>query len=90
VLGGLIGIALGTALSTPYLRENISRVVPPSSALLLLEKTVNIHLLPFETGKEVEKIFAESFGLQSNLLIGFTAAQLPSTALMWTMQSCSP
>ncbi|KAF1966753.1 MFS general substrate transporter [Bimuria novae-zelandiae CBS 107.79] len=90
VLGGLIGIAIATSLSTPYLRENILEVVSPSSALLILEKTVNIYILPVETRREVERIFAESFSLQSNLLIGFAAAQIPTTALMWTMQSWSP
>ncbi|KAF2438547.1 MFS multidrug transporter-like protein [Karstenula rhodostoma CBS 690.94] len=90
VLGGLVGIAIATSLSTPYLRSNISRIAPPSSAALILEKTANIHLLPTELRVEVEKVFAESFGLQIKLVIGFAAAQIPATALMWTRQVVEP
>lgn len=36
VLGGLVGIAIATSLSTPYLRSNITQIAPPSSAALAL------------------------------------------------------
>ena len=86
ILGGLVGIAFATSLSTPYLRSHIPQVAPASSVALILEKTANIHLLPADLRTKVEKVFAESFSVQIKLVIGFAAAQIPATLLMWTKQ----
>ncbi|KAF1971017.1 hypothetical protein BU23DRAFT_648408, partial [Bimuria novae-zelandiae CBS 107.79] len=90
VLGGLVGIAIAASISTPYIRTNALKIIPPTSAISILEKTANIQLLPLNIRKQVERVFTKSFSLQSNLLIGFAAAQIPVTALMWTRQRVEP
>jgi hypothetical protein len=52
----------------------------------LLERTELIQQLPPDTLDRVRTLFGEAYNLQVKVLIGFAAAKLPVTALMWTKQ----
>jgi hypothetical protein len=60
--------------------------VSPEIAMLLLEKTETVKELPLETAEQVRTLFGEGYNLQITVLIGFAAAKIPVTALMWTNQ----
>jgi hypothetical protein len=84
VLGGLIGLAIAASISTPYIRSHIGQNLPPNLTQAILEKTGAIHLLPERSRIRVQEIFGEGYNIQMKLLIGFAAAQMPTTVLMWT------
>ncbi|KAF2804408.1 MFS general substrate transporter [Mytilinidion resinicola] len=90
VLGGLIGISVASSLSTPYLRHHLIDVLPLDLVLAVMEKTEALHMLSGATLDNVRAIFGESYNLQIKFVIGFAAAQIPTTALMWTGQVVNP
>jgi hypothetical protein len=90
VLGGLIGIAIATSLSTPYLRTHLYDVLSPDLAVSILHRTENMAMLSGKDRESARAVFGKSFNLQIQLVIGFAAAQLPATALMWTKQVVNP
>jgi hypothetical protein len=85
-LGGLVGLAIVVSISTPYIRHHLSDIVSPELAMMLLEKTETIKQLPLDTAEKVRTLFGEGYNLQITILVGFAAAKIPVTALMWTNQ----
>lgn len=55
-------------------------------AMLVLEKTETVKILPPDIAEKVRTLFGEGYNLQITILIGFAAAKIPVTALMWTNQ----
>jgi hypothetical protein len=84
VLGGVIGLSVATAISTPYISTHLVTSVAPDVAAFVLERTENIQSLPVEVLGLVREAFSDGFNLQIFLAIGFAAAQFPGVALMWT------
>lgn len=84
VLGGVIGLSITTAISTPYISIHFVTSVAPEVATFVLERTENIQSLPVEAQGLVREVFSDGFNLQIPLAIGFVAAQFPGVALMWT------
>lgn len=72
------------SVSTPYVRSNLGDTLSPDLVVLILEKTETIRELPADTAVQVRTIFGESYNLQIMAMIGFAAAKIPVTALMWT------
>lgn len=68
-LGGLIGIAITTTLSTPYLRSHLLGVVTPEVAATLLQRTDSISALAPEQMNAVRTIFGEGYNLQIKLVL---------------------
>ncbi|KAF2184758.1 MFS general substrate transporter [Zopfia rhizophila CBS 207.26] len=90
ILGGIIGIAIVTSVSTPYLRDHLQSILPQGLVQLLLSKTEAMGKLPSDVWEKVRAIFGEAYNLQMKVMIGFAVAQLPATALMWTNQVALP
>ncbi|KAH3986698.1 hypothetical protein HBH51_015450 [Parastagonospora nodorum] len=86
ILGGLVGLAILVSISTPYIRQHLTDIVSPEIAMMLLEKTEIIKELPLDTADKVRTLFGKGYNLQITILIGFAAAKIPVTALMWTNQ----
>jgi hypothetical protein len=82
----VVGIAIVTSVSTPYIRAHLQHIVPGDLALQILEKTDLMRKLPPNTLQQVQTLFGEAYNLQFKILIGFAVAKLPVTALMWTNQ----
>jgi hypothetical protein len=64
----------------------LADIVSPETAMLLLQRTESIKELPLDTAEKVRTLFGEAYNLQITILIGFAAAKIPVTALMWTSQ----
>ncbi|KAF2741964.1 MFS general substrate transporter [Sporormia fimetaria CBS 119925] len=90
VLGGTIGIAIAASISTPYIRRNMNQFLDNSTTQGILERTEMLRGLDMTTQREVRGIFEHGYNLQTLLLIGFAAAQIPITGLMWTNQVAEP
>lgn len=84
VLGGVIGLSIATSISTPYIRTHLLQSVPTADAISVLERPENTFLLSSESQEIIRGVFGDGFNLQIFLAVAFAAAQLPSTALMWT------
>ncbi|RYN60776.1 hypothetical protein AA0114_g1074 [Alternaria tenuissima] len=83
-LGGLVGIAIVTSISTPYIRSHLTDILPLELAESLLERTELVQHLSPETLERVRMLFGEAYNLQVKVLIGFAVAKVPVTGLMWT------
>lgn len=84
ILGGLVGLAIVVSVSTPYVRSHLADVLSPDLVMLILEKTETIKELSADIALQVHTIFGEAYNLQIMIMIGFAAAKVPVTALMWT------
>ncbi|KAH6865804.1 MFS multidrug transporter-like protein [Alternaria rosae] len=83
-LGGLVGIAIVTSISTPYIRTHLTDILPLELAESLLERTELVQTLSPETLEHVRRVFGEAYNLQVKVLIGFAVAKVPVTGMMWT------
>ncbi|KAI4909408.1 hypothetical protein J4E90_008105 [Alternaria incomplexa] len=83
-LGGLVGIAIVTSISTPYIRSHLTDILPLELAESLLEKTELVQTLSPEMLERVRQVFGEAYNLQVKVLIGFAVAKVPVTGMMWT------
>ncbi|KAI4685845.1 uncharacterized protein J4E88_003682 [Alternaria novae-zelandiae] len=83
-LGGLVGIAIVTSISTPYIRSHLTDILPLELAESLLERTELVQTLSPETLERVRQLFGEAYNLQVKVLIGFAVAKVPVTGMMWT------
>jgi hypothetical protein len=83
-LGGLVGIAIVTSISTPYIRSHLTDILPLELAESLLERTELVQHLSPDTLERVRMLFGEAYNLQVKVLIGFAVAKVPVTGLMWT------
>jgi hypothetical protein len=81
-----VGIAIGTSITTPYLRNHLSNILRPETVAAILKNTEAINSLDEASSKSVREIFAKGYNLQTTMLIGFAAAQIFATALMWNNQ----
>jgi hypothetical protein len=52
----------------------------------ILKNTDAIKMLDETSSNNVRVVFAEGYNLQTTMLIGFAAAQIFATALMWNNQ----
>ncbi|KAI4656812.1 uncharacterized protein J4E78_006703 [Alternaria triticimaculans] len=83
-LGGLVGIAIVTSISTPYIRSHLTDILPLELTESLLERTELVQTLSPETLERVRQVFGEAYNLQVKVLIGFAVAKVPVTGMMWT------
>ncbi|KAI4620919.1 hypothetical protein J4E83_005282 [Alternaria metachromatica] len=83
-LGGLVGIAIVTSISTPYIRSHLTDILSLELAESLLERTELVQTLSPETLERVRQVFGEAYNLQVKVLIGFAVAKVPVTGMMWT------
>jgi hypothetical protein len=69
------------------MRPKLLRLLLPAQVDALLEYTSTLATFPEVTQLAVRSSLGEGFNLQMTVLIGFAAAQLPATLLMWTKKS---
>ncbi|TVY23362.1 Efflux pump [Lachnellula hyalina] len=84
VLGGMAILAVVTSVMNRVIRSELERILPTEQVQLLLETTNVIAKFPPEIQEQVRHIFGRGYNLQMKIMIGFGAAQIPSTLLMWT------
>ncbi|KAF4631031.1 hypothetical protein G7Y89_g7102 [Cudoniella acicularis] len=84
VLGGILGLAIVISVMNRVIRSELLQVLPVETVDQLLQTTEIIQQLSESSQATVRAIFGKGYNGQMKILIGFAAAQLPSTALMWT------
>lgn len=69
------------------MRPKLLRLLLPAQVDALLESTSILASFSEATQLAVRSSLGEGYNLQMTILIGFAAAQLPATLLMWTKKS---
>jgi hypothetical protein len=87
ILGGAVGLAIVTTIFNRSMRPKLLRLLLPAQVDALLEYTSTLATFPEATQLAVRSSLGEGFNLQMTVLIGFAAAQLPATLLMWKKKS---
>lgn len=82
-MGGVIGLAIVTTVINSYVRNHLAGVLQPEQIDALLQTTDAFATLPPAVMKTVKSIFAKGYNLQLQIMIGFSAAQISVTFLMW-------
>lgn len=82
-MGGVIGLAIVTSVLNNYIRSHLAQVLSADQINVLLRTTDAFAALPPEVKESVRIIFARGYDLQLQVMIGFSAAQLPASLLMW-------
>ena len=90
LLGGLVGISIASAISTPYIRSYMLDMLPYPTAISILKKIEALDMVKGEILEKVRIIFDNGYELQTRLLIGFSVAQFPTTMLMWRNHMANP
>ncbi|KAF4629250.1 hypothetical protein G7Y89_g8898 [Cudoniella acicularis] len=86
VLGGILSLAIVISVMNRKIRSDLLQVLPQNIVYELLQTTSIIHTLSEETQDVIGAIFGKGYNLQMRIMIGFAAAQLPASALMWTKE----
>ena len=86
VMGGVIGLAIVTAVFNGYVRSKLGQILSASQVDDLLKAADSISALPVETQEMVRNILAEGYNIQMKILAGLAAAQIPSSFVMWQKQ----
>jgi len=82
-MGAGVGVAIATCVLNSYLETNLSGIITPAQLKALLESSASVEQLPDELKRAVKLVFAKGYNLQIEILIAFSAAQIPATLLMW-------
>lgn len=86
-MGGTIGLATATGVLNSYVKPHLARILSPNQIIALLRTTDAFAALPPELEDSVRMIFARGYNLQIQVMIGFAAAQLPVSLLMWKKEN---
>lgn len=84
ILGGAVGLAIVTNIFNRSMRPKLLGLLLPPQVDAFLESTSILASFPEVTQVAVRSCLGEGYNLQMTVLIGFAAAQLPATLLMWT------
>ncbi|TVY80405.1 MFS thioclapurine efflux transporter tcpA [Lachnellula suecica] len=83
IMGGLIGLAVVSAVSRNTVSSDLKRFLTEDQIKLILQSTGSINLFTPSLQQEIRNVFANGYNLQFKILLGFSAAQIPSSLLMW-------
>ena len=86
-MGGAIGLATATGVLNSYTRSHLTRILSPDQIYALLRTTDAFAAFSPELIHSVKTVFAQGYNLQMLVMIGFSAAQLPVSLLMWQKQN---
>ncbi|CAG8976531.1 hypothetical protein HYALB_00011008 [Hymenoscyphus albidus] len=83
VLGGILGLSIVVSAMSRVIHSDLLEILPEGTDSRLLQTTNVIETLPESSKDAVRQIFGKGYNLQMKIMIGFAAAEFPSTALMW-------
>ncbi|CAG8958366.1 hypothetical protein HYFRA_00011043, partial [Hymenoscyphus fraxineus] len=83
IMGGVIGLAIVTAAYKGYVNSHLEEFLTPEERTQLLISVENIFLFDTKIQHQIRSVFAGGYNLQFRILIAFSAAQIPSSFLMW-------
>lgn len=82
-MGGAIGLAIVTTVLNSYIKSELAQYISPDQIASLLETAEAFKSLPPDIINLVKGVFARGYNLQVEMMIGFAAAQIPASFLMW-------
>ncbi|KAF2464555.1 MFS multidrug transporter-like protein [Lindgomyces ingoldianus] len=82
-LGGALCLAIASSVFNDFIRARFLHILSPQEVDVILKSTEAIKFVPADIRMELTKIFSRGYDLQFKILIGFAAAQIPASALMW-------
>jgi hypothetical protein len=82
-LGGALCLAIAASAFNDYIRKHLLQTISPAEIFGVLEHASFLNTFPAHVRQEVVAVFSRGFNLQFSILIGFAAAQIPATLLMW-------
>lgn len=82
-LGGAIVISIVTAVGNSWIKRDLSSSLTPTQILAIFGSTNVISTLSENLQIMVRGDFVQSFNLQMRIVLGFTAAGVLTTLLMW-------
>ena len=83
IMGGAIGLGVATNILNVYVRSHLAGSVTPTLVTRLLQSTEEIESLDPASQAVVRAIFGHGYNLQMKAMIGFAAAQVPASLLVW-------
>lgn len=86
MLGGVLGLAIVSTVMNRTLKSQLLDVLPADLVATIFQRTGAVALLPEAKQETVRALFGEAYNTQMRILIGFAAAQIPATLLMWTKE----
>ncbi|KAJ5692410.1 hypothetical protein N7462_001833 [Penicillium macrosclerotiorum] len=82
-LGGAIGLAIASTVLNSLLKKHLHGIISDSDISSLMQSTEIIATFSPEMQEQIREIFADSYDSQFKIMIGFAAAQIPVSALLW-------
>ena len=82
-MGGAIGLAIVTTILNSYVKSHLADILSPVQIQALLRTTEAFATLPPDVAETARTVFGNGFNLQMRIMIGFSAAQIPTVLLMW-------
>ena len=83
IMGGAVGLAIVTSVLNSYVKAHISAFVPSEQLKVILQSVSAINVLDGPVQSTVRSTFGYAYNLQMKVMIGFGAAQIPASLLMW-------
>ncbi|KAI9667987.1 MAG: hypothetical protein M1821_000807 [Bathelium mastoideum] len=84
MMGGAVGLAVAMCVFNGYTKSRLSDVLSPAQLSAVLQATQAISTLQPALQTMVKIVFARAFAVQFRIIIGTSAAQFLSIALMWS------
>lgn len=82
-MGGVIGLAIVTAAYKANVISSLDQFLTLEQRSRILQTPQTIASFDSIAKEKIERAFASGYNLQFRILIGFAAAQIPSSLLMW-------
>ena len=83
MLGGALVLAIITAVMNQDLDRSLSGLLNPSQLAAVFRSAEVVARLPEPLHTAVKETFMKGFNMQLRILIGFAAAEVPFTLMMW-------
>ena len=83
IMGGLIGLAVVSAVSRNVISSDLKGFLTQDQVNSILQSTDNIISFAPSIQSQIRSVFAVGYNIQIKILIGFSAAQILSSILMW-------
>ena len=83
IMGGAIGLAIATSVLNSYVKSHLSAEISSQQLSSVLQSANAIGILNSTIQPTVRAAFGAGYNLQMKLMIGFAAAQIPVSLLMW-------
>ncbi|KAF1958519.1 MFS multidrug transporter-like protein [Byssothecium circinans] len=82
-LGGALCLAITASVFNKFIRSHLSQILSPQEMDGILKYAASINSFPVGVRQDLVAILSRGYNLQFKILIGFAAAQIPATLLMW-------